>query len=95
MIAIDWVSSLRRMTSFSQRNLNSPVDSASSAPFLETARRMEEERQKELERQAKVAAAANQKAAQTKKTMSSATKGMTELSVQDGEKRGNDTRMEI
>ena len=95
MIAIDWVSSLRRMTSFSQRNLNSPVDSASSAPFLETARRMEEERQKELERQAKAAAAANQKAAQTKKTMSSATKGMTELSVQDGEKRGNDTRMEI
>jgi calcium/calmodulin-dependent protein kinase I len=83
MIAIDWVSSLRKMTTFSQRNLNNSVESTGSAaaPLSETTRKMEEERQNDLDRQKRLAAAANQKAAQNKKAMVSATNDMKKMSV--------------
>jgi calcium/calmodulin-dependent protein kinase I len=95
MIAIDWVSSLRKMTTFSQRNLNGSVEaiaSSDTAPLSETTRKVEEERQKELDRQKLLAAAANQKAALTKKEITSATKDMRKLSLKDD---ANSTKREI
>jgi calcium/calmodulin-dependent protein kinase I len=95
MIAIDWVSSLRKMTTFSQRNLNGSVEaitSSDTAPLSETTRKVEEERQKELDRQKLLAAAANQKAALTKKEMTSATKDMRKLTLKDD---ANSTKREI
>ncbi|GKY96532.1 hypothetical protein MPSEU_000612800 [Mayamaea pseudoterrestris] len=102
MIAIDWVSSLRKMTTFSQRNLNNTsVESAASsgtAPLLETTRKVEEERQKELDRQKRLAATANQKAAQAKKAMSGATKDLKKMSLaengnDDGRRGGHKTEI--
>lgn len=65
MIAIDWVSSLKRISSYSTRNLNAggaPSDmSASTAgsersPLLAAARRMKQAEEAEKEREAKIAA---------------------------------------
>jgi len=58
MIAIDWVSSLKRMTSFSQRNLTGSQKSGSSgseksSPLIAAARRMKAHEDAEKERQEK------------------------------------------
>ena len=97
MIAIDWVSSLRRMTSFSQRNLNSSVDSAASGstPLLETTRKVEEERQKDVDRQKRLAAAANQKAAHNRISLSGATDDMQKMSLSGSEHSDGNRKTEI
>jgi serine/threonine protein kinase len=110
MIAIDWVSSLRRMTSFSQRNLNASDMSAStgsgSTPLMVTARKMQEEKMKEKEREKKAADGTNNKKPPSprrgltpdgKNSVSSASRNMKKMSLKDKEGDGKrpDTMMEI
>jgi calcium/calmodulin-dependent protein kinase I len=68
MIAIDWVSSLRRMTSFSQRNLNaSDIAASGQQPLIATARKMQEEKLKELEKREHASAEAKKAKSLSKK----------------------------
>lgn len=104
MIAVDWVSSLKRMSSFSTRNLNTSDVSGSSgtekSPLLSAARRMKayDEAQKEKETKTtkeRSRPAAGRSSGSSPGDRNNVSSSMKKMSVKDKKKDSPQTAMEI